>query len=93
MILNIKYLAPYSFVLGKKTASISLPDKDNVSVWELLEYIVKIEPRFTRVAVLERESIFNKLSVIVEGEGIVCDLDSRVQDGANIVLMSPLCGG
>ena len=93
MILNIKFLAPYSFTLGKKTASISIPGKDSVSVWELLEYVVKTEPRFTRVAALERESIFNKLAVIVEGKGVVCDLDATVPDGANIVLMSPVSGG
>jgi len=91
MNMHIKYLAPFNFTLGKKTSSISIPDKDSVSVWELLEHVAKNEPRFTRVAVMERENVLNKLSVIVEG--VICNLDDTVPDGANIVVMSPVSGG
>jgi len=91
MIIQVKYLAPFSFVLGKKTSSVSIPDRDSVSVWELLEHIAKHEPRFTEKVVMERNSALNKLSVLAEGS--VCDLDTAVPDGANVVLMSPVCGG
>ena len=91
MIMYVKYLAPYNFALGKKTDSINIPDKDSISVWDLLVHIAKNEPRFTKTAVLEKESVLNKLSVLVEGT--VCNLESTVTDGANIVLMSPVCGG
>ena len=91
MILNVKYLAPYSFALGKKNSSFTIPDKDSISVWELLEHIARNEPRFTKVAILERESVLNKLTVLVEG--VACNLDANVMDGANIVVMSPICGG
>jgi len=91
MIMQVKYLAPFNFTLGKKTSSFSIPDKDSVSVWELLEHIARNEPRFAAKVIMERSSVLNKLSVIVEG--VICDLDATVQDGANVVLMSPVCGG
>jgi len=91
MILQVKYLAPFNFLLGKKTSSISIPDKDSVSVWELLEHIAKNEPRFTEKVIMKKDIVFNKLSVLVEG--VVCDLDAVVPDDANVVLMSPVCGG
>lgn len=91
MIMNVKYLAPYNFTLGKKNCAVTIPDRNSVSVWELLEHIAKSEPRFTKVAVMERESVLNKLSVIVEGN--ICNLDATVPDGANIVIMSPVSGG
>ena len=91
MIVHMKYLAPLRFTLGKKTGVIEIPDRDTATVWELLEYVAKNEPRFLKVAALDRESILNKITVLVENK--LCGLDSTVPDGANVILMSPISGG
>lgn len=91
MTVYIKYLAPFSFVLGRKEGRVSIPGRDSLNVRELLIQIGKTEPRFTKVAALENGIVLNSMSVLLEGTS--CDLDATVPDGANIVIMSPVSGG